>query len=307
MIQVQNLVKKYMDRTVLRQLSFNIEKGEVVGFLGPNGAGKTTTMRILAGCLGPTSGEVKINGKNILDAPIETKTKVGYLPETPPVYGDMKVESYLKYIGRLKMCTSLQESVSYAMEKAGLKEVRHRWIQNLSKGYQQRVGIAQALLGNPDVLIFDEPTVGLDPSQVIEIRELIGNLKHRHTVLLSSHILSEVEANCEKVIIINNGEIAVSGKLSDLKRKLHLKNLRVRVQKPSSQLVSELQKLEGVKDVSQVQSNAYEVTMSQDVHDQVAKVVVDSKAGLMELKEDEFMLEDVFINITRRRDKGEPS
>ena len=309
MIQVRNLVKKYMDRTVLSQLSFNVEKGEVVGFLGPNGAGKTTTMRILAGCLSPTSGEVKINGKNILDAPIESKMKVGYLPEVPPVYIDMNVKSYLKYVARLKMCVGreVQENVSYVMEKTGLTDVSHRWIQNLSKGYQQRVGIAQSLLGRPEVLVFDEPTVGLDPSQVIEIRKLIGSLKNHHTVLLSSHILSEVEANCEKVIIINEGKIAVSGKLSDLKKKMNLKNLRVRVRQASSQLTSALQAVEGVKNVVQVHSDLYEVSMSQDAHDQIAQTVINSKAGLIELKEDEFILEDIFINITRQNNKGESS
>ena len=301
MIQVQNLVKTYADRTVLREISFNVEKGEVVGFLGPNGAGKTTTMRILAGCLGPTSGEVKINGKNILEAPIETKTKVGYLPEIPPVYGDMNVESYLNYVAQLKMCVGdeMRENVSYAMEKAGLIDVRRRWIQNLSKGYQQRVGIAQALLGHPEVLIFDEPTVGLDPSQVMEIRDLIGSLKNRHTVLLSSHILSEVEANCEKVIIINQGKIAAFGKLSELKKDLQSKKLKIRVRTPSSDLKSALQKIEGITNVNSFHSDLYELSMSRDVHDQVAQTVLNSQAGLLELKEDEFMLEDVFINITK--------
>ena len=297
MIQVQNLVKKYADRTVLHGLSFRVDKGEVVGFLGPNGAGKTTTMRILTGCLAPTSGEVQINGKDILTAPTEIKKKIGYLPEVPPVYLDMNVESYLKYVSGLKMCSL--DSVSYAMEKTGLQGVRRRWIQNLSKGFQQRVGIAQALLGQPEVLIFDEPTVGLDPAQVVEIRDLIGSLKNNHTVLLSSHILSEVEANCEKVIIINNGAIAISGKLSDLKKRINLKHLVVKIKNPSSPFVSEVQKLDGVKGVKEVQSGVYEISIDQDVHDQVAKVSVDSKAGLMELRENEFDLEDVFINITQ--------
>ena len=297
MIQVKNLVKKYADRTVLHGLSFHVEKGEVVGFLGPNGAGKTTTMRILAGCLAPTSGEVQINGQDILTAPAEVKTKIGYLPEIPPVYLDMNVESYLKYVSGLKMCSL--DHVSYAMKKTGLQSVRHRWIQNLSKGFKQRVGIAQALLGQPEVLIFDEPTVGLDPAQVVEIRDLIGSLKDNHTVLLSSHILSEVEANCKKVIIINNGSIAISGKLSDLKKRLNLKHLIVKIKNTSSPFVSEVQKLEGVKNVAELQSGTYEISVDQDIHDRVAKISVDTNAGLMELRENEFDLEDIFINITK--------
>lgn len=309
MIRVQNLTKKYGDRLALDQVSFSVGSGEVVGFLGPNGAGKTTVMRILTGCLAPSSGLVEIDGKDVFEYPIQTKAKLGYLPEVPPLYEDMYVEDYLIYVGQIKRCPAhrIKEQVNSCIKKAGLSQVRSRLIQNLSKGYRQRVGIAQALMNNPDVLILDEPTVGLDPAQVIEIRGLINDLKHHHTVVLSTHILSEVEANCERVIIIHQGKIAVTGKLSELRQQMHQKSLFVRVEKSSTNLLSQLKSLDGVKEVQEEKSKIYNVLVDSgaaSVNDSVARTVIDCGAGLLELKENKFNLEDIFIHITRSQGGG---
>ncbi len=309
MIRVQNLTKKYGDRLALDQVSFSVGSGEVVGFLGPNGAGKTTTMRILTGCLAPTSGLAEIDGKDVFDYPIQTKAKLGYLPEVPPLYGDMYVEDYLRYVGHIKRCPAhqLKEQINSCIKKTGLSQVRSRLIQNLSKGYQQRVGIAQALMNNPEVLILDEPTVGLDPAQVIEIRGLINDLKHHHTVILSTHILPEVEANCERVIIIHQGKVAVTGKLSELRQQMHQKSLSVRVERSSSNLLSQLRSLNGVQQVQEEKNGIYNIFVdsgSVDVNDSVARTVIDCGAGFLELKENKFKLEDIFIHITRSQDGG---
>jgi len=303
MIRVQNLTKKYGDRLALNQVSFSVAAGEVVGFLGPNGAGKTTTMRILTGCLAPTSGTAEIDGKDVFEYPVQTKEKLGYLPEVPPLYGDMYVEDYLKYVGQIKRCPAhqIKDQVQSCLKKAGLSQARSRLIQHLSKGYQQRVGIAQALINNPDVLILDEPTVGLDPAQVIEIRGLINDLKHHHTVILSTHILSEVEASCERVIIIHQGKVAVTGELSQLRQQMHQKSLSVRVEKPSARLSTQLKNLSGVKDV-QNEGGIYNISVSSEelnVNDLVARAVIDCGAGFLELKENKFDLEDIFIHITQ--------
>ena len=308
MIKVQNLTKKYGDRLALDQVSFSVASGEVVGFLGPNGAGKTTTMRILTGCLAPTSGTAEIDGKDVFEYPVQTKEKLGYLPEIPPLYGDMYVEDYLKYVGQIKRCPAhqLKDQVHSCLKKTGLNQARSRLIQNLSKGYRQRVGIAQALMNNPDVLILDEPTVGLDPAQVIEIRGLIGDLKHHHTVILSTHILSEVEANCERVIIIHQGKVAVTGELSQLRQQMHQKSLSVRVKKPSSHLSTQLKALGDVKEVQEEGEfyNIYVSTGALNVNDSVARTVIDCGAGLLELKENKFNLEDIFIHITQSQGRG---
>ncbi|NCB04451.1 MAG: ABC transporter ATP-binding protein, partial [Clostridia bacterium] len=209
MIQVKNLVKRYGDHTAVDDLTFSVEKGQIYGFLGPNGAGKSTTMNIMTGCLGATSGEVLIDGHSILREPEEAKRHIGYLPEQPPLYMEMTVREYLLFAAELRGISRAARAaaVDDAMEQTVLGDVQNRLIRNLSKGYRQRVGLAQAILGYPDVVILDEPTVGLDPKQIIEIRDLIRKLAQEHTVILSSHILSEVSAICDHIMIISHGKL----------------------------------------------------------------------------------------------------
>lgn len=223
MIQVKNLVKRYGDHTAVDSLTFSVEKGQIYGFLGPNGAGKSTTMNIMTGCLGATSGEVLIDGHSILREPEEAKRRIGYLPEQPPLYTEMTVREYLDFAAELRGIARAdrEAAVRDAMEQTVLTDVQNRLIRNLSKGYCQRVGLAQAILGYPDVIILDEPTVGLDPKQIIEIRELIRKLAREHTVILSSHILSEVSAICDHIMIISHGKLVASGTPAELEAMMH--------------------------------------------------------------------------------------
>ena len=217
MIEIKNLTKRYGQIHAVNDISLTIKKGEILGFLGPNGAGKSTTMNILTGYLSPTSGTVTIDGFDIMDSPREAKKLIGYLPELPPLYQDMTVSEYLKFISELKSVPLKQrkrqlDEILYLVK---LGDMQDRLIKNLSKGYKQRVGVAQALVGNPQVLVLDEPTVGLDPKQIIEIRKLIGALRHEHTIILSTHILQEVNAVCSSVAVINKGKLAATGSVSD--------------------------------------------------------------------------------------------
>lgn len=223
MIQVKNLVKRYGDHTAVDDLTFSVEKGQIYGFLGPNGAGKSTTMNIMTGCLGATSGEVLIDGHSILREPEEAKRHIGYLPEQPPLYVEMTVREYLLFAAELRGISRAARAaaVDDAMEQTVLGDVQNRLIRNLSKGYRQRVGLAQAILGYPDVVILDEPTVGLDPKQIIEIRDLIRKLAQEHTVILSSHILSEVSAICDHIMIISHGKLVASGTPDELEALMH--------------------------------------------------------------------------------------
>jgi ABC-2 type transport system ATP-binding protein len=217
MIEINNLVKNYGTKFALDDISFKVAKGEIVGFLGPNGAGKSTTMNILTGYLSSTSGEAKVGGIDILENPNEAKKLIGFLPEQPPLYVDMTVEEYLNFVYDIKACKLKRDAhIAEVMKVTKIDDVQHRLIKNLSKGYRQRVGIAQALIGNPPVIIFDEPTVGLDPKQIIEIRNLIRNLGKTHTVILSTHILSEVQAVCDRIIIINEGKIIADEKTESI-------------------------------------------------------------------------------------------
>ena len=220
MIEVKNLVKRYGNHLAVDHLSFQVDKGQIYGFLGPNGAGKSTTMNIMTGYLASTEGEVLINGMNILEEPEKVKKCIGYLPEQPPLYFDMIVEEYLKFAADLKKIerTKRKEQIEQVMEMTGIADVRERLIRNLSKGYRQRVGLAQAILGYPEILILDEPTVGLDPKQITEIRELIRSLSRKHTIILSSHILSEISAVCDYVMIINHGKLVASDTTENLEK-----------------------------------------------------------------------------------------
>ena len=229
MLKVKNLVKKYDKFIAVNDISFEIDKGEILGFLGPNGAGKSTTMNIISGYIKATSGNVLIGDYDIEEKPIDAKKLIGYLPENPPLYLDMMVGEYIKFVVELKNVKkeNRNDEIEKVISLTGLEEVKGRLIRNLSKGYKQRVGIAQAIVGNPDLVILDEPTVGLDPNQIIEIRNLIKSLKNEHTVIISTHILSEVEMLCDKVVIINKGEIKADDRLENLTKDKSLEDVFV--------------------------------------------------------------------------------
>lgn len=304
MIDVQHVTKRYGQVTVLDDISFSIQKGEIVAFLGPNGAGKTTTMRILTGFMPPTSGRVTIAGFDCLEEPWEVKKHIGYLPETPPLYLEFTVKEYLTFVGRIKRLTpkQLPKSMEIIIDQTGLTEVQGRVIGHLSRGYRQRVGLAQALIHNPPVLILDEPTTGLDPNQIIEIRDLIKNLGGSHTIILSTHLLAEATAICQKVIIIHQGKIVAIDTPEQLGAKLRqsaILNLTVKQSDPD--LIESLRKISGVIDVSQGSTpNTYviETHAGEDVRDELTKLVVTCGAGLLELHMQTVSLEDVFKVLT---------
>jgi len=302
-IKVTDLKKLYGQQLAVDHISFEIKKGEVVGFLGPNGAGKSTTMKIITGALAPTSGIAQVGGFDVFENPIEVKKKIGYLPETPPVYSDMYVFDFLNYVAQLKGVESqkLKAQVDMALEKTQLTGVKNRLIHNLSKGFRQRVGIAQALVSDPEILILDEPTVGLDPKQVSEIRHLINQLKGYHTIILSTHILPEVEATCERVIIINKGKIVAQDSLAAL-TKLRSGREKVFLSVRRSEGVFEgLKQLPFVAQVeNSKESYQFEVTIQNqetDV-DLLARWVLDHSHGLIEIKPVQSNLEEVFLNLT---------
>ena len=237
MIEIQNLTKKFGQITAVDDLNFTVNKGEILGFLGPNGAGKSTTMNIITGYLPSTEGTVKVDGFDIMESPTEVKKRIGYLPEHPPIYMDMTVKEYLDFVSDLKLVERRQKKaqMNNVMELVNITDVRDRLIKNLSKGYKQRVGLAQALIGSPDVLVLDEPTAGLDPKQIIEVRKLIKTLGKKHTIILSSHILPEVSAVCERVVIINKGKIVAVDTPDNLSKGLGIASrLSVTIDGPKS-------------------------------------------------------------------------
>ena len=248
MIKIEHLVKNYGSNCAVDDISFEIKKGEIVGFLGPNGAGKSTTMNILTGYLSSTTGIVEVAGINVLDEPMEAKKHIGYLPEQPPLYLDMTVEEYLIFVYNLKNCKlNRTKHLEEICEVVKIKDVYKRLIKNLSKGYRQRVGIAQALIGNPEIIIFDEPTVGLDPKQIIEVRNLLRNLGRDHTVILSTHILQEVQAVCDRIIIINKGRIVADEQTEDITRAVESnRRFRVKICGPQKEVLSMLRSKPGI-------------------------------------------------------------
>ncbi|GAB4276974.1 MAG: ATP-binding cassette domain-containing protein [Deferrisomatales bacterium] len=303
MIQATNLTKNYGEVRALDGVSFHVEKGEIVGLLGPNGAGKTTAMKILTCFMPPTAGEARVAGYDIFDRALDVKRRVGYLPEEPPVYTELTVDEYLTYAGRLKGIPrgDLEKAREQAMAKCGLEAVGGRLIGNLSKGYRQRVGLAQALIHNPPVLILDEPTVGLDPVQIIEIRELIRQLAEEHTVVLSTHILQEVEAICGRVIIINEGRIVAVDSAENLRQQAGTsRRVLLKVRRPAPELADKLLALEGVLDVEPEGDGAYRVEsrLDRDLREEVARVAVESGGGLLELTGVAVSLEEVFLRLT---------
>lgn len=304
MIQVQDLTKDYGSRRAINKLNFSVEKGAVVGFLGPNGAGKSTTMKIITGFMAPSQGSASVAGFDVFENPIEVKKRIGYLPETPPVYGDMYVRDYLRYVAALKQVPKdkIEKAVDMAIEKTNLGHVQKRLIEHLSKGFRQRVGIAQAIVSDPEVLILDEPTVGLDPKQVAEIRQLIKSLQGHHTIILSTHILPEVEATCEKVIIINNGEIVAQDSIQNLATmEKGQSRLHVRVRKEIEDMKTILG---GIHDVVAIHAGAshkewnIDVKGGEDVVESISSLLVTKGYGLVELSPSKVDLEDVFLKLT---------
>ena len=312
MIKVEGLTKRYARTVAVDNISFEVEKGQIVGFLGPNGAGKTTTMRVLTCFLPPTAGTAQVAGFDVLEQPLEVKKRIGYLPETPPLYPDMEVVEYLIFVGRLKglATADVPKRVDEVCERCAITDVKSKLIGKLSKGYRQRVGLAQAILHNPDVLILDEPTSGLDPKQIIETRELIRSLAGDHTIILSTHILSEVEHSCERVIIINQGKLVAQDTVTNLTNRLRgSESVAVEIQTSNGNLnhADVRQRLEQVAGVSRVvlkdtRDNhcAFEVESLQgrSIRAELARAVVTSGWDLNELRPVGFSLEDIFLQLT---------
>lgn len=308
MIEINNLVKHYGDKRAVNGISFTVNDDEVLGFLGPNGAGKTTTMNIIAGYLSSTSGSVKVNGHDILEEPELAKQDIGYLPEQPPLYLDMTVREYLDFICDLKKVKKedRKKQIDAIISMVKIKDVYYRLIGNLSKGYKQRVGIAQALVGDPPILILDEPTVGLDPNQILEIRKLIKMLSKTHSIIISSHILSEIQAVADRVVIINNGKVAAVDTITDLSRRLTgSSKLLLAFQGPVKEVTTLIRSIPGVANVSVRNSSdrlhEIEITISNNSADIRASIFfVMSKGGwpIYEFRSLDPTLEEVFLNIT---------
>ena len=304
MIKVEHLTRKYGDFVALVDVSFELKEGEVVGLLGPNGAGKTTLLRILVSFLKPTAGEVEIEGMNVKNPLMEQKikSKIGYLPEQAPLYEDMLVSEYLAFIGKMQGIgeADIDGKVDAVIKKCALTPKKNAEISTLSKGYRQRVGIAQALIHNPKIIILDEPTTGLDPKQRIEIRDLIKEIGKDRTVILSSHILSEVQSTCSRVIIISQGRIVADGDPETLEKESKGNVfIKIEIQNESLSLLDKLRNMEGVdRVVSEGKTISLEVGKERDIRAEVAKRVVESGAGLLALEKKETSLEDIFINLT---------
>lgn len=308
MIEISNLVKYYGEKKAVNNISFTVNEGEVLGFLGPNGAGKSTTMNIITGYLSSTSGSVKVNGHDILEEPELAKKCIGYLPELPPLYLDMTVIEYLNFICDLKGVSKKERSTQLAkiLSMVKIVDVADRLIGNLSKGYKQRVGIAQAMVGNPKILILDEPTVGLDPNQIREIRKLIRTLANDHTIILSSHILSEVQAVCDRVVIINKGKVAAIDTISDLSLRLSGSTKLLLIFKGDSKnVISEIRNIPGVVDIHERASkeniSEIEITLvntGNDVRSSIFYIMARKNCPILELRSLDPTLEEIFLSIT---------
>lgn len=306
MIEINNLVKKYGEHVAVDHLSLTVEPGKIYGFLGPNGAGKSTTMNIITGYLGATSGTVTINGHDIFKEPEEAKKCVGYLPEIPPLYEDMTVLEYLNFVAELK---KLQKSlrkryVEEAMETTGILDVKNRMIRNLSKGYRQRVGFAQAILGYPEIIILDEPTVGLDPKQIIEIRDLIKKLGEKHTVILSSHILTEISAVCDHVFIISKGKLVASDSTENLLDQMSgAQEIELTVRSEADRAKALLEEIEYVDhaDLKDAKEGSILVRAKSgnDIREEVFRLMAENHIPVLEMRTVTKSLEDVFLQITQ--------
>ena len=320
MIEVKNLTKVYGDHTAVDHLSFKINNGKIYGLLGPNGAGKSTTMNMITGCLAPTEGSVKINGFDVYKEPQKAKRCIGYLPEIPPVYEEMTPEEYLRFVADAKGVSFERaiRQVQEAMELTQIDSMRHRLIKNLSKGFRQRVGIAQAMLGNPDIIILDEPTVGLDPKQIIEIRSLIRRLGEFKTVIISSHILAEISEICDHVLIIANGKLIANAPIEELQNKSNAgARLKLSVrgdEKGILETLSEIEELESCTVGASREEGVIKLTVSAkgdaDLRDRIFFALADRRYALLSMEKEEASLESVFLTLTaqaerdRQRDKN---
>lgn len=308
MITVSNLTKKYGNKTALSNVSFDVQDGEILGFLGPNGAGKSTTMNIITGYISYTEGSVNVNGFDILENPVEVKKRIGYLPEIPPLYLDMTVSEYLEFVYELKKVKtdSREKHIQDIINLVGINDVKNRKIGNLSKGYRQRVGLAGALTGDPDVLILDEPTVGLDPKQIIEIRNVIKELGKKKTIILSSHILSEISAVCDRVIIINNGNLIAEDTPSNLAFKLgNSHRMALKVSGSADTAESILKSFDGISEVIRISSDSdihefeFNTKMDSNERKQLFFKFAENEMPILEQRETEASLEDIFLKLTK--------
>lgn len=302
MIRVEELTKNFGARRAIDSLSFEARQGEILGFLGPNGAGKTTTMRILTGYMPPSSGAANIAGYDVVAELLEVRKRVGYLPETVPLYTDMTVFDYLKFMSDLRHLPHAEDTVAETLELVGLLDRAEGYIGNLSKGMRQRVGLAQALLHKPEVLILDEPTIGLDPAQIIEVRNIIREVGKERTVLLSTHILSEAQQLCDRILIINKGKIVVEDTPENLQSRLTgAERVRLRVKGETDDLVEKIARLKGIQDVqgSPDGSIEFQFAPGNDLRPEVARLVVESKYDMLELHSINLSLEEIFLQLTR--------
>ncbi|MBD3184673.1 ATP-binding cassette domain-containing protein [Candidatus Poribacteria bacterium] len=324
MIEVENLTKRYGDFTAVKEINFRIEKGEVIGFLGPNAAGKSTTMRIITCFMPATEGTVRVDGYDVFDDSMEVRKRIGYMPENVPLYTEMSVKSYLHFMAKIKGVPRSQRNnrVDEVINACGLDNFRNRATGKLSKGYRQRVGLAQALVHNPQVLILDEPTIGLDPRQIIEIRNLIKSFGGDHTVLLSTHILPEASMICNRIIVINEGKIAgtvglMDGKVINIQHEgaervdlEKLGNIHLQVKGNTEEIIDQLKAIENIDDVQlthyEDKVGFYNITheMGSDIRPQLAKIIIQNGSELMELRPMEMTLEDAFLELTREEVVG---
>lgn len=310
MIQVSDLTKEYGARRALDSISFHANQGEIVGFLGPNGAGKTTTMRILTGYMPPTGGQVTVAGYDVVEESLEVRKRVGYLPETVPLYTDMTALEYLKFMAELRRIPAAEDRAYEVLESVNLQDRAESYIGNFSKGMRQRVGLAQALIHRPEVLILDEPTIGLDPTQVVEIREVIREIGKDRTVLFSTHILSEAQQICDRVLIINKGRIVAEDTPQNLQSRLAgAQRVILRVRGDADDLPAKIKKIKGVRDVEGKADGAveFEFSSGQDVRPLVAKTVIQGGYDLLEMRPVGMSLEEIFLELTRENTSGKKS
>lgn len=312
MIELKNVTKRFGNRVAVDSISFEVKKGEIVGFLGPNGAGKTTTMRIITGFFQPNEGEVKVAGFDIIENLNKAKEKIGYMPENVPLYKELDVWSYLRFIGEIKGIPKdkIDSHVAKVIEEVDLTGVKNRIIGKLSKGFRQRVGLAQAIINNPEILILDEPTIGLDPKQIREIRNLIKNMKGERTIILSTHILPEVSMTCDKVIVINEGRIVAQGNVDTLTEKSkNASRVFVEVDAPRTDFILEIKKIKGVTNVEEIEKTSsgtftynIDIEEGKKVTKDIVSRIVKNDWELIELKRPQVTLEDVFLKLVTKEE-----